>query len=181
MGGRGGGTQRCVCEEEPLSVCVSERKHSAEGERMQPEGRGEVSSVERVNACCQIERDGEGRGQTQQGLGGGKGSKDFDCLRGKRRRTQRRQFGLSQVESQAGCSVEQAVLHCGCKLYHLRDQRIAAAEQEESVLVDYHVCPLNAPGCCIFIRVRSGQSSAYMAFQNCIISFADARLYCLVE
>ena len=83
------------------------------------------------------------------------------------REGEERQFGLSQVERQAGrqagSSVEPAVLHCGCKLYHLRDQWVAAAEEEESVLVDYHVCPLNAPGCCISTRVRSGQSSAYMA------------------
>lgn len=65
------------------------------------------------------------------------------------------------------------MLHCGCKLYHLRDQWVAAAEQEGSVLVDYHVCPLNAPGCCISTRVRSGRSSACTPQKNpCIMSFA---------
>lgn len=34
MGGGGRHTALSVCEEEPLSMCVSERKHSAEGERM---------------------------------------------------------------------------------------------------------------------------------------------------
>lgn len=38
--------------------------------------------------------------------------------------------------------------------------RTAAAEQEESVPVDYHACPLNAPGCCASTRVRSEPASA---------------------
>lgn len=61
------------------------------------------------------------------------------------------------------------MLHCGCKLYHLRDQWVAAAEQEGSVLVDYHVCPLNAPGCCISTRVRSGRSSACTPQKNPVL------------
>lgn len=152
------------------------RESTAQRESVCSVKEEESESVGRVNACCQIERDREGRGQTQRGEGG----KDCECLRAQR--GEERQFGLSQVERerergrQAGSSVEPAVLHCGCKLYRLRDQWVAAAEQEGSVLVDYHVCPLNAPGCCISTRVRRGRSSACMLQKNSIISTATVLL-----
>lgn len=56
-------------------------------------------------------------------------------------------------QDEAGSIVDVNFIICGIS-------RVAAAEQEASVPVDYHACPLNAPGCCISIRVRSGLSSA---------------------
>lgn len=80
---------------------------------------------------CQIGRDREGRGEGES-------------ERSKRRERRR---------DEAGSIVDVNFIICGIS-------RVAAAEQEASVPVDYHACPLNAPGCCISIRVRSALSSA---------------------
>lgn len=127
---------------------------------------GERRSVGRVSPCCQIETDKGGQ-RTGAARKRRRRRKGFGELEGAQARGERegeeRQFGLRRVErqagGQAGSSVEPAVLHCGCKLYRQRDQWVAAAEQEGSVLVDYHVCPLNTPGCSISTKVRSGQSA----------------------
>jgi len=42
----------------------------------------EKEAERRVNACCQIERDREGGGQTRRGLGGGEGGEAFERLEG---------------------------------------------------------------------------------------------------
>lgn len=70
------------------------RESTAQRESVCSVKEEESESVGRVNACCQIEGDREGRGQKQRGEG--EGGKGCECLRAQR--GEERQFGLSQVE-----------------------------------------------------------------------------------